>query len=107
MLPFAAEQKLYQPVPRFPAIARDIALVVDYSLTHRQILDIIESFKLVTEVSLFDVYSGKQVAEGKKSLAYRIIYQSPEHTLTDDEVDGVHQQILDRLAKEVGATLRS
>ncbi|MDD4859136.1 MAG: phenylalanine--tRNA ligase subunit beta [Dehalococcoidales bacterium] len=106
LLPFASEQKMYEPVPRFPAVARDIALVVDYNVTHQQVLDIIKGFKLVKEVSLFDVYSGKQVAEGKKSLAYRIMYLSPEHTLTDEEVDKVQQHILERLAKETGATLR-
>ncbi|MDD5127285.1 MAG: phenylalanine--tRNA ligase subunit beta [Dehalococcoidales bacterium] len=106
LLPFATAVKFYQPVARFPAVARDIALVVDYNVTHQKILDIIKSFKLVSEVSLFDVYSGKQVAEGKKSLAYRIVYLSTEHTLTDDEVDKVQQHILDRLAKEAGATLR-
>jgi len=59
------------------------------------------------ESILFDIYSGAQVAPGKKSLAYRITFQSPAHTLTDDEVDKVQGQILDRLYREMGATLRS
>ncbi len=107
LLPFVTGRKLYQPVPRFPSIARDIALVVDAATPHQKVQDIITSFPMVTEVSLFDVYSGKQVAAGKKSLAYRLIYQSPDHTLTDDEVDDVQRQILEKLAKEMGATLRS
>jgi phenylalanyl-tRNA synthetase beta chain len=57
-------------------------------------------------VILFDVYSGAQVTAGKKSLAYRVVYQSPTHTLTDEEVNKVQQQILDRLTGELGATLR-
>jgi phenylalanyl-tRNA synthetase beta chain len=67
---------------------------------------IIEGFPLVAQVTLFDVYSGKQVPPGKKSLAYRITFQSPAHTLTDDEVDGVQEQILEKLSRELGATLR-
>jgi phenylalanyl-tRNA synthetase beta chain len=71
------------------------------------VLDIIKGFPLVGQVNLFDVYSGEQVPAGKKSLAYRITYQSPTHTLTDDEVNKVQHEILDRLSQEFGATLRS
>ncbi|MBN1161900.1 MAG: hypothetical protein JXA17_08135, partial [Dehalococcoidales bacterium] len=73
---------------------------------NQQILDIIKGFKLISKVELFDVYSGKQVAEGKKSLAYRLTYQSPDHTLTDEEVNKVQEQVTARLVKELGATLR-
>jgi phenylalanyl-tRNA synthetase beta chain len=69
-------------------------------------LDIIKGFSLVTEVKLFDVYSGKQVGEGKKSLAYRLVYQLPDKTLTDEAVNRVQEQVLKRLSKELGATLR-
>ena len=107
LLPFTTGHKMFQPVPRFPSIVRDIALVLDSQITHGQVQDIISSFPLVNEVTLFDVYSGKQVAPGKKSLAYRIVYQSPTHTLTDEEVNEVQHEILDRLTGELGATLRS
>jgi phenylalanyl-tRNA synthetase beta chain len=105
--PFAAGHRMFEAIPRFPNITRDLALVVDAGVTHRQVLDIAKSFPLVAEVVLFDVYSGKQVAAGKKSLAYRLVYQSPTHTLTDEEVNKVQAQILDRLTAELGATLRS
>ena len=59
------------------------------------------------QVTIFDVYSGEQVPRGKKSLAYKITFQSPTKTLTDNEVDKVQQQILDKLSTELGATLRS
>ncbi len=107
LLPFAISQKMFQPIPRFPGIVRDLALVVDAGITNQRILDIIKSFSLISEVVLFDVYSGKQVAEGKKSLAYRLVYQSPTQTLTDEEVNKVQEQILARLTKELGATLRA
>jgi len=107
LLPFALEHKAFQPIPRFPATIRDIALVVGSSVSHQQILDIVKSFSLVKAVTLFDIYTGEQIGEGKKSLAYRISFQSPTHTLTDKEVNKVQEQILTRLAREFGATLRA
>jgi phenylalanyl-tRNA synthetase beta chain len=107
LLPFVTGHKMYQPVTRFPGIIRDIALVVEAGISHRQILEIIKGFSLISDIKLFDVYSGKQVAGGKKSLAYRLVYQSPTHTLTDTEVNKVQEQLLSRLARELGATLRA
>ena len=107
LLPFATGHKVFQPIPRFPAIVRDMALVVDAGTTHQEVLDIIQGFPLVSRVALFDIYFGEQVPPGKKSLAYRIVFQSPTHTLTDEEVDKVWQQILAKLSGELGATLRS
>ena len=107
LLPCTIGHRMFQPIPRFPAIVRDMALVVDSSVTHQKVLDIITSFPLVNQVSLFDVYVGEQVPPGKKSLAYRIAFQSPAHTLTDEEVNKVQQQILNKLSGELGATLRS
>jgi phenylalanyl-tRNA synthetase beta chain len=106
LLPFTSVYSLYQPIPRFPSSTRDLALVVDKDVTHQQITDIIAKFSLVSEVKLFDVYSGKQLPEGKKSLAYRLKYQSPDKTLTDEMVNEVQEQILKKLIKELGATLR-
>ena len=107
LLPFAASHEMFQAIPRFPSTIRDLALVVDAGVTHQRILEIIKGFSLISEVILFDVYSGKQVAAGKKSHAYRLVYQSPTHTLTDEEVNKVEEQILKRLTGELGATLRS
>jgi len=99
--------KQYQPIPRFPSITRDIALVIDKQVSYQQVEDVIRSFPLVKKVTLFDFYRGEQIPEGKKSFAIRIVYQSPEHTLTDEEVDIIQKQMLDRLHQELGATLRS
>jgi phenylalanyl-tRNA synthetase beta chain len=106
LLPCVNSEKMYQSIPRFPSIIRDLALVVDADISNQQVLDIIKGFKLISEVILFDVYSGKQVAEGKKSLAYRLVYQSPDQTLTDETVNKVQEQILAKLTKELGAILR-
>jgi len=107
LLPFTTGYKKFQPIPRFPSIVRDVALIVDIGLTHQRITDIIKSFALVNKVDIFDVYTGEQVPPGKKSLAYSITFQSPNHTLTDQEVNRVQQQILKRLSRELGASLRT
>jgi phenylalanyl-tRNA synthetase beta chain len=96
----------YSVLPRFPAVERDLALMVDESVTHRQIVDIIHQFKLVKKVALFDVYTGKQVAGGRKSLAYSLSFQAADHTLKDAEVDGVMTAVLGRLSAELGAEQR-
>jgi len=107
LLPHTIGHEFYQPIARFPAVMRDIALVVDENISHRQVLDVITDFPLVEKVTLFDVYTGKQVPVGKKSLAYRLSFQSKESTLTDKQVDKVQQQILRKLAGRLGASLRS
>jgi phenylalanyl-tRNA synthetase beta chain len=97
----------YQSIPRFPSVSRDIALVVDEQVSYGRVEEIIQSFPLVTKVTLFDLYRGEQIPDGKKSFAVRIIYQSPSHTLTDEEVDQTQEQMLGKLHQELGATLRS
>ena len=106
LVPFTAGHKMFQPIARFPAMIRDIALIVDVEIAHQRVIDIVKSFPLVEQVAIFDVYSGEQVPPGKKSLAYRITFQAPTNTLTDNEVNQVQQQILDRLSKDLGAVLR-
>jgi phenylalanyl-tRNA synthetase beta chain len=106
LLPFTLEHKLFQPISRFPAVVRDIALVVDGGVTHRQVVDIIGGFPLVTRVALFDLFTGGKLPAGKKSMAYRITFQSPSKTLTDEAANQVQKKIVDKLGKELGATLR-
>jgi phenylalanyl-tRNA synthetase beta chain len=107
LLPFTIDHKMFTPIPRFPPTVRDIALIVDTSISHQQVMDIIKSSPLVNQVAIFDVYSGKQVPAGKKSLAYRITYQSPTHTLTDEEANKVQEQILKKLYQQLSAALRT
>jgi phenylalanyl-tRNA synthetase beta chain len=107
LLPFTTGHKIVQPLPRFPSIVRDVALIIDAETSHQQVQDIIRSFPLVSQVAVFDVYTGEQVPAGKKSLAYSITFQSPAHTLTDEEADKVQQQILDKLSHQLGSTLRT
>jgi phenylalanyl-tRNA synthetase beta chain len=106
LLPHAVVHKAFKQLERFPAVVRDMALVVDAGVSHQQVLDVIGGFSLVNKVTLFDVYTGKQVPPGKKSLAYRLSFRSASHTLTDKEADRVQRQILKRLASQLGASLR-
>ncbi|MFQ5924903.1 MAG: phenylalanine--tRNA ligase subunit beta [Dehalococcoidia bacterium] len=106
LLPATLKPRRYEPIPRFPPTLRDIALVVDGALPSKRVQDIIEGSPLVARVTLFDVYIGEQVPQGKKSLAFRIHYQSPARTLTDEEVNREQEGILERLHRELGATLR-
>ena len=106
LLPYVSLGGRYRPLSRFPESVRDIALVVDEGVTAKKVQDIIRGFPLVNQTSLFDLYTGEQISPGKKSLAFRIVYQSSTHTLTDEEVDKVEGEILDKLSQEVGASLR-
>lgn len=102
-------QKLvYTPVSRFPAMSRDIALVVSSETTAHTLEKVIQRAggKLLTDVKLFDLYEGDNVEAGKKSLAFSLTYQNPERTLTDEEVVKAHEKVLAALTSEAGALLR-
>ena len=107
LLALASKPLVYQAVSKYPSITRDIAMLVDVSVGYQKIVDIVKTFSLVSGMQLFDLYEGKQVPDGKKSLAFRLTYQAADHTLKDEEVDKVQQRILGRLSKELGAVLRS
>ncbi len=96
----------FRQLPKFPAVVRDIALVVDIEVTHQKLTEIMRGFSLVKNIELFDVYSGEQVPAGKKSLAYRLTFQSPDRTLKEEEINGVMKGLLNKLAKDTGAALR-
>ena len=97
----------YRPVPRYPGVVRDLAIVLDRGVPSQRVAEIIEATPLVREVTLFDVYEGENVPGGKKSLAYHIVYQSPGRTLTGEEAEKSQDKLLQRLQKELGATLRA
>ena len=100
------EIQRFQPPPRFPDASRDLALLVDLEVPAARVQEIIKGHPLVTRVTLFDVYSGPQVDATKRSLAYRVVFQSPERTLTSEEVGQALEQILATLEREVGASQR-
>lgn len=100
--------KKYKPLPKFPAVTRDIALLVEDAILVQEIEETIRKAggNLVEKVELFDIYKGKQIQEGKKSIAYAICYRDENKTLKDEEVNKVHEKILRSLEYKLGATLR-
>lgn len=98
----------YTAVSRFPAITRDIALVVDRETPAATLESVIRASggKLVTAIRLFDLYQGDKMAADKKSVAFSITYQDPERTLTDEEVVAAHDKVVSSLAEQAGAELR-
>jgi phenylalanyl-tRNA synthetase beta chain len=107
MLSLTGAEFRYQPIPRYPEIFRDLALVVDADITASRIQEIIQSFPLVSQATVFDIYTGDKVPRGKRSLAFSIRFQSLQRTLTDEEVNRTQGKIIERLQQELGATLRS
>lgn len=95
-------------IPRYPATERDLALVLEQSRTVAETIEVIEDVAgdWLEKVTLFDVYAGEQVPPGCKSLAFRLIFQSYERTLTDAEVNQQMEVIRDRLKTRLDATLR-
>lgn len=101
-------EKAYSVIAKFPAVTRDIALLVDDEVL---VADIEAEIKkvgmpLVESIKLFDVYKGEQIEEGKKSIAYAIVYRDPKKTLDDKTVGKVHDKILRTLECKCGAQLR-
>lgn len=98
----------YKPLPKFPAVMRDIALLVKDGILVRQIEDVIRqrSGKIFEDLKLFDVYKGKQVPEGMKSVAYSITFRAGDRTLTDEEVGKTMKRILEGLEDKLRAQLR-
>jgi phenylalanyl-tRNA synthetase beta chain len=96
------------PMPEFPPVLEDLALVVDESLPAERVAELIRQTggKVVSDVRLFDVYRGEKIGPGKKSLAYSLTYQAADKTLSDKDVAGIRTRILRHLEQEVGAKLR-
>ncbi len=100
--------KKHKALPKFPAVTRDIAVLVDDRVLVQEIEDTIkkQGGGILESAKLFDVYKGSQIPEGKKSIAYAITYRHADKTLTDTEVNKVHDKILRSLEHKLGAELR-
>jgi phenylalanyl-tRNA synthetase beta chain len=98
----------YSPVPRYPSVERDIAVVVDESIPSSRITEIINGFRseLIEQVSVFDYFKGANIPDGKKSLAYSIVYRSNERTLREEEVERLHSSLVDYIVEKTGGELR-
>ena len=98
----------YSPLPKFPAVTRDIAMLVDRETPVAEIEAVIRKSagKLLEDIKLFDVYEGEQIPEGKKSVAYSAVFRAADRSLTGDEVQEVFDKVLKNLASELDAQLR-
>ena len=98
----------YTPLPKYPTVSRDLALVCDEAVTVAQAEDVITAAagKLLRNVKLFDIYRGVGVAEGKKSMAFSLELRSDERTLTDTDSEAVVRNVLEALKEQLGAVLR-
>ena len=96
------------PIPTFPAISRDIAIVVKESVLHEQISKVIETVECpeLTRIELFDIFRGRGTGDGCKSMAYSLTFQTSNRTLTDEEANGFLDQIRDELVNKLNAEIR-
>jgi phenylalanyl-tRNA synthetase beta chain len=108
MMAVTGGRKVYKPMPKFPAATRDIAVVCDDSIPAAKLEKAIKEAVggILESVELFDVYKGKQIADGKKSVAYSIVMRSHDGTLTDEQADNAMKKVLKKLG-EMGAEIRS
>lgn len=103
-----SDKRTYSPIPKYPSIELDLAVIVPKKTVWGEMLKTIlaAETRLIREIRLFDVYEGKGVEEGKKSLAFRIVYRSDEKTLRLEETKKIEEKILEDLAQKFGARLR-
>lgn len=108
LMQLAREDKKYTPVPKYPAIERDIAVLVSDSVTSMAIEETVKEVagKLLESVKMFDMYKGKQIAEGFKSVAYELVFRAEDRTLVDEEVNAIFKKVLSALEDRLGAQLR-
>ena len=108
MKEYSKKQISYQEISKFPEVKRDLALLVDKKVTFAEIEKIAYSTerKLLKQVSLFDVYEGKNLEEGKKSYAVNFTLQDSEKTLNDKQIDAIMQKLIKNYTDQLGAKLR-
>jgi phenylalanyl-tRNA synthetase beta chain len=100
--------KSFKPLPQFPASRRDVAMLVPEATTHDAVLGVVKQTKPANleSVELFDVFRGKNVPEGQKSLAYAFTYRAADKTLTDADVNAAHAKVVEALKAQLKATVR-
>jgi phenylalanyl-tRNA synthetase beta chain len=103
-----SERYAIEPVPAYPPVLEDLAIVVDENIPAERVEEVLRQAcgEILAELRLFDLYRGEQIEAGKKSLAYALTYQSPERTLTDDDVAAVRKRVIKAIDRELNAKLR-
>lgn len=102
------QSKSFKPLPQFPSVRRDIAMLVPELTTHDAVLGAVKQVKPqnLEGVELFDVFRGKNIPSGQKSMAYAFTYRSAEKTLTDAEVNAAHEKVVEQFKRALQATVR-
>ncbi len=105
----AQDSPRFQPLPRYPAVFRDLAIILSAAIPAAQVQDVLFACgrPLLVEAQLFDVYTGPPVPAGERSLAFHLCYRDPDRTLTEEDVNPWHEAIIQGLAKQLGARLRA
>ena len=101
--------KSFKALPQFPSSRRDVAMLVPETVTHEAVLQSVKQAKAANleTVELFDVFRGKGIPEGQKSLAYAFTYRAADKTLTDADVNSAHEKVLETLKTQLKAELRA
>lgn len=99
----------FKPLAKFPSVERDVAIVLDETIPSSRIREIIAAFptSLIEEVSIFDYFKGGAIPQGKRSLAFKIIYRSQDRTLTDEEIEYLHAQLVKDILGKTGGEVRT
>ena len=98
----------FEPISAYPQSSRDYAFIIDDSINYIDIKNEVKKCSsLIKEVSVFDIYKGKNLAQNEKSIALTVVFESNDHTLKDNEIDEVHNKIVETLNKKFNVSLRS
>jgi phenylalanyl-tRNA synthetase beta chain len=102
LLKFALEEQEFKPISRYPAAVRDLAILVPLQIRVEEVLNRIEiaAGPLLRDIDLFDIYEGEELPEGKKNLAFHLVYQAEDRTLPSKEIDNIHSRIIKSLEEE-------
>jgi phenylalanyl-tRNA synthetase beta chain len=108
IVPYAMQVVKYRPLTRYPYIERDTAILVDEAMEVSEIMKLLKSYSsdLIEDVCIFDVYQGKNIAEGQKSIAFNVRYRALDRTLKDDEIDALHGSLIDYIIEKTKGQLR-
>jgi phenylalanyl-tRNA synthetase beta chain len=100
--------KTFQPLPQFPAIRRDVAMLVPEATAHEMVVQVVKQFnpKSLEKFEIFDIFRGQNTPAGQKSMAYAFTYRSADRTLTDAEVNAAHDKLVEQFKKSLHATVR-
>lgn len=108
IMPYTLQIVKYIPLPKYPFIERDTAVILDHSLEASNIIKWLKSYPsdLIEDIHIFDVYQGKNIPQGKKSIAFNIRYRTANRTLKDDEIDTLHSSVVEYILDKTNGKLR-